>query len=188
MDFTDKPTEIRKGEELNVDRVGQFIRDTIPGLKGEMTIRQFPHGHSNLTYLITIGDREMVLRRPPFGTKAETAHDMNREYRILAAIKAVFPYGPRPLVYAEDESIIGCPFYLMERVPGIIIRRDLPAGLDLMPRQVRHLFEGLVKVQVELHAIDYHKIGLEEFGRPQGYVGRQVLGWSKRFRAARTPD
>jgi aminoglycoside phosphotransferase (APT) family kinase protein len=188
MDFTDKPTEIRKGEELNVDRVGQFIRDTIPGLKGEMTIRQFPHGHSNLTYLITIGDREMVLRRPPFGTKAETAHDMNREYRILAAIKAVFPYGPRPLVYAEDESIIGCPFYLMERVPGIIIRRDLPAGLDLMPRQVRHLFEGLVKVQVELHAIDYHKIGLEEFGKPQGYVGRQVLGWSKRFRAARTPD
>jgi aminoglycoside phosphotransferase (APT) family kinase protein len=188
MDFTDQPTEIRKGEGLDAAKVEKFIRDAIPELSGEMTILQFPHGHSNLTYLITIGEREMVLRRPPFGTKAKSAHDMKREYRILAAINAVFPYGPRPLAYTDDESIIGCPFYLMERIKGVVVRRDLPAGLVLTPQQVRQLFEKLVNVQFELHTIDYRKIGLENFGKPQGYVQRQVLGWSKRYRAARTPD
>ena len=188
MDYTDQPTEIRKGEDLEVARVEAFIRDSIPGLSGEMIIQQFPRGHSNLTYLITIGGREMVLRRPPFGTKAKTAHDMSREYRVLKALHSVFPYCPQPLAYTEDASIIGCPFYLMGRISGIILRRDLPSGLDLTPQQVRHLFEKLVSVQFELHAIDYHKIGLENFGKPQGYVERQVLGWSKRYRAARTPD
>ncbi|MHC4457134.1 MAG: phosphotransferase family protein [Planctomycetota bacterium] len=175
MDFTDNPSDIRKGEELNADRVDKFIRDAIPDLSGEMTIQQFPRGASNLTYLITIGGREMILRRPPFGTKAKTAHDMNREYRILTALNPVFSYCPQPIVYTDDESIMGCPFYLMERISGIILRRDLPSGLDLTPQQVRHLFEKLVSVQFELHAIDYHKIGLENFGKPQGYVERQVL-------------
>jgi aminoglycoside phosphotransferase (APT) family kinase protein len=161
MDFTDNPSDIRKGEELNADRVGKFIRDTIPELEGEINILQFPRGHSNLTYLITIGDREIVLRRPPFGTKAKTAHDMSREYRVLKALHSVFPYCPQPLAYTEDASIIGCPFYLMGRISGIILRRDLPSGLDLRPQQVRHLFEKLVSVQFELHSIDYHKIGLE---------------------------
>jgi aminoglycoside phosphotransferase (APT) family kinase protein len=188
MDFIDNPSDIRKGEELNADRVGKFIRDTIPELEGEINILQFPSGASNLTYLITIGDREMILRRPPFGTKAKTAHDMNREYRILTALNPVFSYCPRPIVYTDDASIMGCPFYLMERVSGVILRRDLPSGLDLTPQQVRHLFEKLVSVQFELHTIDYHKIGLDNFGKPQGYVERQVLGWSKRYRAARTPD
>jgi aminoglycoside phosphotransferase (APT) family kinase protein len=188
MDFTDQPSEIRNGEELDTARVAAFIRDSIPGLSGEMTIKQFPRGHSNLTYLITIGGREMILRRPPFGTKAKTAHDMNREYRILTALNPVFSYCPRPLVYTDDASIMGCPFYLMERVSGIILRRDLPPGLDLTPQQVRQLFEKLVNVQIELHDIDYRKIGLSNFGKPQGYVERQVLGWSKRYRAARTPD
>ena len=188
MDFTDQPAEFRNGEELDTLRVKAFIRASIPGLSGEMTIKQFPWGHSNLTYLITIGAREMILRRPPFGTKAKTAHDMKREYRILTALNPVFPYCPRSIVYTEDVSIIGCPFYLMERVAGIILRRNLPSGLDLKPQQVRQLFETLVKVQIELHAIDYYKIGLANFGKPKGYVQRQVLGWSKRYRAAQTPD
>ncbi len=188
MDYTDQPTEIRKGEGLEVSRVEKFIRDAIPGLSGEMTIQQFPRGHSNLTYLITIGGKLMILRRPPFGTKAKTAHDMSREYSVLKALHSVFPYCPQPLAYTEDVSIIGCSFYLMGRISGIILRRDLPSGLDLTPQQVRQLFENLVNVHVELHAVDYHKIGLSNFGKPQGYVERQVLGWSKRYRAARTPD
>jgi aminoglycoside phosphotransferase (APT) family kinase protein len=188
MNFTDQPSDIRNGEELDSVRVEAFIRDSIPGLSGEMTIKQFPRGHSNLTYLITMGDREMILRRPPFGTKAKTAHDMNREYRVLSALNPVFSYGPRPIIYTDDTSIMGCPFYLMERISGIILRRDLPSGLELTPQQVRQLFEELVNVQVKLHTIDYHKIGLTDFGKPQGYVERQVLGWSKRYRTARTPD
>ena len=188
MDYIDHPAEIRKGEGLEVVRVEKFIRDAIPGLSGEMTIQQFPRGHSNLTYLITIGGRAMILRRPPFGTKAKTAHDMSREYRVLKALHSVFPYCPQPLAYTEDASIIGCPFYLMARISGIILRRDLPSGLDLRPQQVRQLFENLLNVQIELHAVDYHKIGLSNFGKPHGYVERQVLGWSKRYRAARTPD
>jgi aminoglycoside phosphotransferase (APT) family kinase protein len=153
-----------------------------------MTLKQFPSGHSNLTYLVTVGDREMVLRRPPFGHKAKTAHDMNREYRILSAIHEVYPYAPRPLAYSKDESIIGCPFYVMEKISGIILRRNLPAGLEFSPVQVRRLFERLVEVLYQLHSIDYKTAGLENFGKPRGYVSRQVTGWNRRYRAARTPD
>ena len=188
MDFKDKATSIRSGEELEQSKVESFIRDSIPGLKGEMTLRQFPSGHSNLTYLVTVGDREMVLRRPPFGHKAKTAHDMGREYHILTAIHSVYPYAPRPLVFSEDKSIIGCPFYVMQKISGIILRRDLPAGLGLSSAQLHQLFERLVHVLHELHTIDFKSVGLENFGKPHGYVSRQVNGWNKRYRAARTPD
>jgi aminoglycoside phosphotransferase (APT) family kinase protein len=187
-DHTDSAKDIRKGEELDHGKVEAFIRDVVPGLEGEMTIRQFPSGHSNLTYLIAFGSREMVLRRPPHGTKAKTAHDMNREYRVLSALQPVYPYGPRPLAYTEDPSIMGCPFYLMERIKGVILRRELPPGLTFSPRQVRQLFKELAKVHYALHSVDYHQAGLADFGKPKGYVKRQVEGWSKRYRQARTPD
>ena len=87
MDHTDQPTQIRKGEELEKSKLLTFLRDSIPDLCGEMVLRQFPSGHSNLTYLVKFDDRELVLRRPAFGTKAKTAHDMGREYRVLNALK-----------------------------------------------------------------------------------------------------
>lgn len=188
MDWTDRTRPVRKGEDLDLGKVEPFLRDCIPGLEGDIRVEQFPGGHSNLTYLIRCGNRELVLRRPPFGRKAKTAHDMGREYRILRALRPVFPYCPDPLVYAEDESIIGCPFYVMERIRGIILRRDLPEGLAFTQAQAGILCERLIDVFVELHRIDYGKIGLEGFGRPSGYVQRQVEGWSERYRAARTPD
>jgi aminoglycoside phosphotransferase (APT) family kinase protein len=188
MDYSDKATSIREGEELDAGKIEAFLRETVQGLKGSLVIRQFPSGYSNLTYLLTMGDREMVLRRPPFGTKAKTAHDMGREYRILKALHPIFPYCPEPLAYAEDTSIIGCPFYVMERLHGIILRKDLPPGFSLTRDQLRRLFEKLLEVQLELHSIDYKKIGLENFGKPEGYVRRQVEGWCKRYRAARTDD
>lgn len=188
MHWTDQATAIRPGEELDRTKIEAFLRDSIPGLKGEMTLRQFPSGHSNLTYLVTVGEREMVLRRPPFGHKAKTAHDMGREYRILSAIHSVYPYAPMPLAFSEDETIIGSPFYVMQKISGIILRRDLPAGLTFSPAQLRRLFERMVQVLHELHSIDYKSIGLENFGKPHGYVARQVTGWNKRYRAARTPD
>ncbi|MDT8274202.1 MAG: phosphotransferase family protein [Desulfomonilia bacterium] len=188
MDVTDRPIKVREGEELDIKKVEGFLKDSIPGLEGSLAVEQFPSGFSNLTYMIKVGESELVLRRPPFGTKAKTAHDMGREYRILSALNPVFSYCPKPLVYTEDESVLGCPFYVMERIGGIIVRRDLPKGLEFSPEETRKLCENLLDVQCELHSIDYKKIGLEDFGKPQGYVRRQVEGWSRRYVQARTPD
>jgi aminoglycoside phosphotransferase (APT) family kinase protein len=188
MDLRDKSTKVRQGEELDLKVVEQFLKDAIPGLSGDLVVEQFPSGFSNLTYLIKVGGTDLVLRRPPFGRKAKTAHDMGREYRILTALNPVFPYCPKPLVYTEDESVMGCPFYVMERIEGIIMRKNLPRGLELSPDQMRTLCENLLDVQFQLHSIDYKAIGLESFGKPEGYVKRQVQGWSERYRAAWTPD
>jgi len=188
MDLTDKPTQVRHGEELDPKPIRQFLQDRIPGLTGELTISQFPSGYSNLTYLIKIGDRELVLRRPPFGTKAKTAHDMGREFRVLSALSPAFPYCPKPLVYMEDESFVGFPFYVMERIKGIILRRIPPEGFELTPERLRILCENLLHVHFLLHSVDYKATGLEGFGKPQGYVKRQVEGWSERFKRAWTPD
>jgi len=188
MDNSDQARDIRPGEEFNSAGVEAFLRDSIPGLQGAMAIQQFPSGHSNLTYLISFGDREMVLRRPPSGTKAKSAHDMGREYRVLSALKEAYPYCPRTMAYTEDTSIIGCPFYVMERIRGIVVRREFPPGIGESPEKISNLCRKLIEVHHELHAIDYRKVGLENFGKPAGYVERQVNGWSERYRAARTPD
>jgi aminoglycoside phosphotransferase (APT) family kinase protein len=188
MDLIDQATVVRKGEELDAGKVEEFLKGAIPRLKGPMKIQQFPRGHSNLTYLISFEDREMILRRPPFGTKAKSAHDMGREFRVLSAVHPVYPYAPRPLAYCEDPAVLDCPFYVMERIQGIIIRKDLPAGLELSSNQAERLCRRLVEVFCELHAIDYHRIGLANFGKPEGYIQRQVQGWSRRYRNARTPD
>jgi aminoglycoside phosphotransferase (APT) family kinase protein len=188
MDLSDKSTKVRQGEELDVKVIEPFLKDTLPGLSGPMTVEQFPSGYSNLTYLVRIGNKELVLRRPPFGRKAKTAHDMGREYRILKALNPVFPYCPKPLAYTEDEAILGCPFYVMERIQGIILRRKLPEGLDFTADQMHSLCESLLDVHYRLHSIDYKAVGLEGFGKPEGYVKRQVEGWSERYRTARTPD
>jgi aminoglycoside phosphotransferase (APT) family kinase protein len=188
MDYTDQPKNIRKGEELELTKIEKFLRDSIPDLRGEMIVQQFPSGRSNLTYMVAFGDRELVLRRPPFGTKAKTAHDMGREFRVLNALKETYPYIPKPLAYTDDISIIGCSFYAMERIKGIIVRQEFPPDFERSPEKVRNLCKKLLEVHYELHAIDYCKIGLEDFGKPTGYNERQVTGWSKRYRRARTPD
>jgi len=188
MDLEDKPGVVRTGEALDRKRVERFLRDAIPGLDGELDIRQFPGGYSNLTYLLTIGGRELVLRRPPFGTKARSAHDMSREYRFLTALHPVFPYCPQPLAYSEDPVVIGCPFYIMERLRGIILRKDLPAGMTLSAQQVAALCDNFLDILAQLHGIDYQAVGLTHFGKPEGYILRQVTGWCDRYRAARTED
>src|SRR5438876_7601562 len=125
-DLLDRPQTVRSSEELNAKNLEAFLKMRFPDLRGPLTIEQFPKGYSNLTYLIRMGEREMVLRRPPFGAKIKTAHDMGREYRILSHICGVYPKVPRPLVYCEDESVLGAPFYVMERVKGIILRAKAP--------------------------------------------------------------
>jgi aminoglycoside phosphotransferase (APT) family kinase protein len=188
VDPTDKAERIRDGEEVNSSQIETFLKDHISGLDGELSIQQFPSGHSNLTYLLKIGQNEFVLRRPPFGTKAKSSHDMGREFRMLKALRPVFPYCPEPLVYTEDISIIGCSFYIMERIQGIILRKELPVGMNLTTTQARDLCEALLDVQVKLHSIDYKQVGLGDYGIPEGYAKRQVEGWTKRYLNALTPD
>jgi aminoglycoside phosphotransferase (APT) family kinase protein len=186
--FIDLPARIREGEELNRERLSEFLKDSIPDLTGELHVQQFPSGNSNLTYALTFGNQKLVLRRPPFGHKAKGAHDMSREYNVLKGLKPHFDYCPRPLVYSEDESIIGCPFYVMERLDGIILRKQLPEGMTLSPSQARKLAENFIGAFVELHSIDYRKAGLANLGKPEGYVRRQVDGWCSRYRAALTDN
>lgn len=188
MGIIDEAGVVRKGEELDKAKVSEFLRDSIPGIKGDIEIRQFPGGFSNLTYLVKAGDYEMVLRRPPFGKKAKTAHDMSREYNILKALKPQFPCAPEVLLYSEDESVMGAPFYVMERIKGVILRKTVPEEIKLSPDKARQLCENLVGLHSSLHKVDYAAAGLEHFGKPEGYIFRQVDGWSRRYIAAQTPD
>ncbi len=188
MALIDEPKEIRKGEGLDSLRLKTYLEDNLKRSWESISIRQFRSGYSNLTYLVSLDEQEFVLRRPPFGVKAATAHDMNREFTILKALKPVFSYCPDPLLYCEDESVIGSSFFLMERIKGLILRRDPPSGLSYSPAQAAGLCERFLDALVELHSIDYEAVGLGSFGKPEGYVGRQVSGWSKRFRNAWTDD
>jgi len=184
----DKAGEIRQGEELDVGKLKDYLRPVLGEQVASLQIRQFPGGFSNLTYLISCGDNRWVLRRPPFGSKVKSAHDMSREFRILSALKDVYPYGPRPVHFCDDHSVIGCDFYLMNYIQGLVIRKDYPPGLGLGPVQVRQQLLNFFDVLSELHSVDLAEAGLQDFGRPEGYVRRQVEGWSRRWEAAVTPD
>lgn len=129
----------------------------------------------------------MVLRRPPFGSKVKTAHDMGREFRVLSKLHAVYP-APRALLYCEGAQVLGAPFYLMERIHGIIIRRELPAGLQITPEKARQLNESFIDNLARLHAVDYAAVGLGDLGKPQGYLERQVRGWIERYYGSRTHE
>lgn len=184
----DEAGEIRKGEELPVEALERCLIDNIAGLSGPMKIKQFPGGHSNLTYLLSFGVREMVMRRPPFGSNVKSAHDMGREYQVLHALSPVFACAPKPLFHTEDASIIGCPFFVMEKLKGVVIRGTIPEGITLNPDQAKALCKNLIKTQCELHMTDYQGIGLGDFGKPRGYMQRQVDGWRKRYEGSKTPD
>jgi aminoglycoside phosphotransferase (APT) family kinase protein len=187
-DLLDQPRRVREGEELNAVKLLAYLREHVPGLKGTLVVEQFPAGFSNLTYLLRVGDRELVLRRPPFGAKIKTAHDMNREYRILSHLYTVYTKVPRPLLYCEDEALIGAPFYIMERVNGIILRAQPPPGLALSPEVMRQISEAFIGNLVEIHEADYRAAGLAELGQPEGYARRQVEGWTKRYENACTDE
>jgi aminoglycoside phosphotransferase (APT) family kinase protein len=182
--LNDRPTAVRPGEELDRARLAALLAGLVPGA-GAPAIAQFPGGMSNLTYLISAGGRELVLRRPPFGAQVRGGHDMAREHRILAALSAAGYAVPQPVALVEDESVLGAPFYLMERVRGVILRSPPPPGLDLGPGPMRRVCLALVDAMAELHALDYAAAGLADLGRPEGYTARQVAGWARRYEAAR---
>lgn len=183
----DQPRAQRDEDALNEAAVKDYLNREL-GLEGKLSIQQFPGGASNLTYAVTVGDTDLILRRPPAGTKAKSAHDMGREVHILSSLHAVYPYCPKPLAYCEAADVLGEPFYVMERIKGIILRRDLPKGLTLSSNDAEQLSKRMVELQAELHNLDYAKAGLADFGKPEGYVARQISGWSDRFRKAKTDD
>lgn len=185
---------VRSGEELDLEALNQYLRAHLTQLHDDgdaavgLEIRQFPGGHSNLTYLVSLGSREFVLRRPPVGPVAPTAHDMPREFRLLAAIYPSFKLAPQPILLCEDPAVIGVPFYLMERRQGLIVRHQLPPeiGNDLALR--RGVSEAVVDTLVALHAVDIDASGIVQIGKPAGFVARQVHGWADRWRRAKTSD
>ena len=188
MSKNDRSSPVRPGEELPIEPLSDYLSTHLSELSGPVIVEQFPAGFSNLTYLLRFPNRELVLRRPPIGAKIKTAHDMSREYRILSHLYPVYRKVPRPLLFCEDEAILGAPFYVMERVQGIILRAKPPAEMDLSPKVMRTLSETFIENLTEIHEIDYEAAGLGELGSPQGYVKRQVEGWTKRYYNARTDD
>lgn len=180
---SDEPRSVRPGEELPLDRLEAFLRAALPDAAGPLSVLQFPGGYSNLTYLVRAGAQEWVLRRPPVGAAVRGGHDMLREHRLLARLSPVYPKAPRPVAACEDVSVLGAPFYLMERVRGVILRRTTPLDEAL---DVRALSGALVDTLADLHAVDVAAAGLTDLGKPEGYASRQVRGWTERWQASRT--
>jgi aminoglycoside phosphotransferase (APT) family kinase protein len=187
-DLLDHPAAIRPGEELDLVRLEPYLSPHFPDDGGQLRVRQFPSGHSNLTYSLSFGTRELVLRRPPFGSKVKSAHDMSREFRVLSKLHSVYPPAPEVLLYCDDDSVIGAPFYVMNPIHGIILRRNVPPDLDFPAERARRLSESFVDNLVRLHRVDYAAVGLSDLGKPEGYLERQVRGWTERYYGSKTHD
>ncbi|HEY6779943.1 MAG TPA: phosphotransferase family protein, partial [Thermoleophilaceae bacterium] len=182
----DRP--VRAEDAFDLPAVVSWLRAEVPGLPdGEPAVRQFSGGASNLTYLLRYPGRDLILRRPPPGTKAGSAHDMRREHRIQSALAPHYPYVPAMVALCTDEHVLGSDFYVMERIEGVIPRSAMPPQVDAGdPALMRALGERYVDLLAELHAIDPDTAGLTDLGRGPGYVARQVAGWSERYTRART--
>ncbi len=181
----DRAGEVRGEDAFDVEAVDTFLKSQVE-LTGEPEVTQFPGGASNLTYQLTYPDRELILRRPPGGQLPKSGHDMRREYNVQDKLAPVFPYVPRMIAFCEDHAVLGTDFYVMEKVRGVILRKNLPSGMTLDASQARALSTNWVDRLVDLHAVDPAACGLEDLGKRGGYVERQIAGWSKRYEAART--
>ena len=187
-DLLDHPEAMRSGEELDVHKLEPFLRRQFPNETGALEIRQFPSGHSNLTYSLHLDAKELVLRRPPLGSKVKSAHDMSREFRVLSKLHSVYAPAPEVLMYCDDASVIGAPFYLMQPIHGIILRKHLPPALDFPAETARRLSELFIENLIRLHRVDYAAAGLSDLGKPDGYLQRQVRGWTERYYGSKTND
>jgi aminoglycoside phosphotransferase (APT) family kinase protein len=187
VSLCDQAGTVRAGEEIDLARLQPFLHEHF-GNSQPVAVEQFPSGHSNLTYLVRLGSRELVLRRPPFGSKVRSAHDMAREYRVLSKLHAAYLAAPKALLYCDDLSILNAPFYLMEPIRGMIVRHDPPPGVAFSPETARRLSEAFVDNLARLHRLDYTAIGLADLGKPQGYLERQVKGWIERYHNSKTHD
>ncbi|OEK03999.1 phosphotransferase family protein [Roseivirga misakiensis] len=182
----DQPRDIREGEELDVVKLKEYLSNQIEGFNGAIEVSQFPSGFSNLTYLIKTEKEEYVLRRPPFGANIKSGHDMGREFKVLSLLKPNYANVPKPILFCEDESILGAEFYIMERVKGVILRGKPPKGIHLSEELMKSISEACIDNLAALHTMDLKEVGLSEFGKPDGYTDRQVEGWIKRYYKSET--
>lgn len=184
--FQDKGGQVREGEGLNLPAVDAWLKQLVPQLQGLPEVTQFAGGASNWTYRLQYVNGDYILRRPPAGTKAKGAHDMGREFRVQSALKPVYPVVPDMVGLCTDESVTGSEFYVMQRIAGIIPRKNLPKGLVLTVATTRQLCQNVLDKLVELHQVDVKATGLHSLGKGSGYCKRQIEGWSERYRKART--
>ncbi len=185
---SENPTvDVRSGEEIDMAAIDAVLKDAVPGLTGKAIVTQYASGASNLTYALDYPERRLVLRRPPFGDKPKSGHDMNREYSVMSALKGHVPV-PATLYYTKDTSIIGTEFYVMDRSEGHLIHTEIPTDWNWSATEGRQLCENFFQSLVDLHKVDYQAVGLGEFGKPKGYVERQILGWNRRFEKSWTDD
>lgn len=184
----DKAIEIRKGEELNKQKLLVYLQENLSDFSNNIEIKQFPSGFSNLTYLIKNNNQEFVLRKPPIGVNIKSAHDMSREFKVLSLLSPIYTKIPKPIIFCNDETIVGSPFYLMERVKGIILRNKIPDGLNLTESHFKKLSIQTIENLVDLHNLELEKSKLITLGKPDGYVKRQVEGWTKRYLKAVTDE
>ncbi|MGA8144216.1 MAG: phosphotransferase family protein [Candidatus Acidiferrales bacterium] len=187
-DFQDHPAAVRAGEDLNLATLEPFLQEHFPNERGPLDVKQFPSGHSNLTYSVRFGSKEFVLRRPPFGSKVKSAHDMGREFRVLSKLHSAYPPAPEVFLYCDDTAVLGAPFYLMNPIHGIILRRNPPPGLEFSEKTACQLSESFIDNLARLHNLHYAEIGLADLGKPEGYLERQVRGWTERYYGSRTHD
>ncbi len=177
---------VRAGEELDLDKLTPWLLSKLPELSGEPSIMQYTGGRSNWTYCLSYPERDVVLRRAPAGTKAKGAHDMGREFRLQSALKPVYSYVPEMLAYCESENIIGSEFYVMEKIVGLIPRKEMPSSMNISQSETRQLCTNLIDSLISLHQVDYQASGLDHLAKGSGYTERQITGWSKRYTNAKT--
>jgi aminoglycoside phosphotransferase (APT) family kinase protein len=166
---------------VDAEALGRFLDDRLPG-SGPFTFERHRAGHSNETFFVRRSGHEWVLRRPPRGAFLPTAHDVLREHRVLVALADTPVRAPRPVLVCDDESVIGVPFYVMERVEGVVVRDRLPSFLDEEERT--RVGIELVDALAELHAVDWLASGLEGWGKRSGYLERQVRRWTGQLQLA----
>jgi len=180
---------VRKGEELDEVKLKDFLyrKELIQSKDSPMEISQFSNGYSNLTYQLDIEDKSYVLRRPPVGA-IKRGHDMGREYKVLSKLKSGFDQCPRVFAFSDDGDAMACPFYIMEKVDGIILTAGEAKKRNIQPIEYKAISNTWLDTYVAFHALDYHSLGLEDLGRPEGYVQRQVENWSKQYLKAATSE
>lgn len=181
--------KVRKGEELPEERLKSFLKEQslISSEQSDWSVQQFTHGYSNLTYLISIEDKEYVLRRPPFGA-IKRGHDMGREYKVQSAVRKGFNKVPKMFAFGADDSIMDCQFYLMEKMNGIILNFKEAQKRAISPESYPVIANAWLDTFIELHGLDYNAVGLSDLGKPEGYVSRQVTNWGKQYVKAATEE
>lgn len=184
----DDTIEVRPDERFESGKLREYLQGRLEGVDKPLKVRQFGGGAANLTYLLDFGGRQYVLRRPPLGPVAAKAHDMSREFKVLSVLYKAFPPAPRAHLLCQDESVIGAPFFIMERRSGLVVRREMPRFFRDVPGAGLRMSEAMVDTLVDLHSVDYASLGLEDLGRPEGFIERQVKGWHKRWTQAQDQE